>query len=213
MTDGAGSAAGSALITPAGPAQLETEVKKSRFLAWADHVANVDQAERFVAGHRRSDANHNCWAWRVGASHRSSDDGEPSGSAGRPILAAIDGRGLDQVAVLVVRYFGGIKLGVGGLVRAYGGSAARCLDLAGSLERFPTGKLSITAPLSCMGRVRAVLQRRQLTAGVETYRGQDFSLTVAGELRQLQAVEVELKEATRGSAQLKVSDTPGSDSA
>ena len=131
----------------------------------------------------------------------------------RPILAAIDGRGLDQVAVLVVRYFGGVKLGVGGLVRAYGGSAAHCLDLAGTAERFPTGELSITAPLNCMGPVRAVLQRRRLAAGAETYQGQAFTINITGELRQLRSIEKELTEATRGAAQLKVSDTPGSDSA
>lgn len=75
-------------------------------------------------------ANHNCWAYRIGDDHRSSDDGEPSGTAGRPILAAIDGQGLDRVLVVVARWFGGIKLGAGGLVRAYGGVAAECLRTA-----------------------------------------------------------------------------------
>ena len=209
MTEGDGSG----VLSPAGPAHWETEIKKSRFLAWTDHVANVRQAEEFIGLHGRSDANHNCWAWRVEGSYRSYDDGEPSGSAGRPILAAIDGRGLDQVAVLVVRYFGGVKLGVGGLVRAYGGTAAHCLDLAGISERFPAGELTITAPLNCMGPVRTVLQRRRLAAGAETYQGQSFTISVRGELRQLSSLKHDLSEATRGAAQLIVSDTPGSDSA
>src|SRR3546814_18000784 len=76
------------------------------------------------------DATHNCWAWRIGDDYRSNDDGEPAGTAGRPILAAIDGQGMDRVVVVVTRWFGGIKLGAGGLVRAYGGTAAECLRRA-----------------------------------------------------------------------------------
>lgn len=111
-------------------ASLQQEIRKSRFLARAARADDPQAAAAFVARVAERDATHNCWAWRIGDQYRFSDDGEPGGSAGRPILAAIDGQGLDRVAVVVARWFGGVKLGVGGLVRAYGGCAAECLRLA-----------------------------------------------------------------------------------
>lgn len=120
----------SLLHTLAGAAQLQQEIKKSRFLAQAARVDDADAALAFFARVGARDATHNCWAYRVGANYRFNDDGEPGGSAGRPILAAIEGQGLDRVAVVVTRWYGGIKLGVGGLVRAYGGCAAECLRTA-----------------------------------------------------------------------------------
>ena len=116
--------------TLAGQAHFELEVRKSRFLAFATPVDTVEAAMAFIEANRVTDARHNCWAYRIGQQYRFSDDGEPGGTAGRPILAAIDGQGLDDTAVLVARYFGGIKLGAGGLVRAYGGCAAECLRTA-----------------------------------------------------------------------------------
>lgn len=105
--------------TLAAPARLATEVRKSRFLALATAIANEAEAMRFLQSVHDASASHHCWAWRVGGAYRSSDDGEPGGSAGRPILAAIDGQGFDRVMVVVLRWFGGVKLGVGGLVRAF----------------------------------------------------------------------------------------------
>ena len=81
---------------------------------------------RFFAANSDPEATHNCWAYKIGQEYRFNDDGEPGGTAGRPILQAIEGQGMDRVAVLVVRWFGGVKLGAGGLVRAYGGCAANC---------------------------------------------------------------------------------------
>ena len=109
------------------PVSLAIEVKHSRFLARAAPADSTHAAQAFVGSVSDPDATHNCWAWRIGGDYRSSDDGEPAGTAGRPILAAIDGQGFDRVVVVVTRWFGGIKLGAGGLVRAYGGSAAECL--------------------------------------------------------------------------------------
>jgi uncharacterized YigZ family protein len=117
-------------FTLSAEASLQQDVRKSRFLARAAPVGSVDAAIAFFARVHEADATHNCWAWRIGASYRFNDDGEPGGTAGRPILQAIDGQALDRVAVVVARWFGGIKLGAGGLVRAYGGCAAECLRLA-----------------------------------------------------------------------------------
>jgi uncharacterized YigZ family protein len=116
--------------TLAGRASFELEVKKSRHLAQAAPCTTPEQALAFVAEVGDPAATHNCWAYRIGQQYRFSDDGEPGGTAGRPILAAIDGQGLDGVVVVVTRWFGGIKLGAGGLVRAYGGAAAECLRTA-----------------------------------------------------------------------------------
>lgn len=124
----------SVLHTLCGPAQLQQEIRKSRFRARAERSDSPEHAMESLLRLGDTLATHNCWAWRIGGHYRFSDDGEPGGSAGRPILQAIDGQGFDRVVVVVTRWYGGIKLGVGGLVRAYGGCAAECLRLA---ERVP----------------------------------------------------------------------------
>lgn len=112
---------------------LETfgqDIKKSRFLATAGPVASEAAAKDFIAERSDPSAGHNCWAWRIGSIYRFSDDGEPGGTAGKPILQAIDGQSLDNIAVVVSLWFGGILLGSGGLIRTYGGTAAACLRAA-----------------------------------------------------------------------------------
>src|SRR5690348_7976495 len=110
------------------------DIRKSRFRAQAAPVTSIGQAMAFLHQVAEPDATHNCWAYRIGQDYRFNDDGEPGGTAGRPILQAIDGAGMDRIVVVVTRWYGGIKLGAGGLVRAYGGTAAECLRLA---ERLP----------------------------------------------------------------------------
>lgn len=117
----------STLYTLSRAASARQEIKKSRFVAIAGKVDSEAEAKEFVARNSDAIAGHNCFAWRVGQSYRFADDGEPSGTAGKPILQAIDGQNLDNVAVVVSRWFGGVLLGSGGLVRAYGGTAALCL--------------------------------------------------------------------------------------
>ena len=120
------------------PATSEQVIKKSRFLATAIPIADEDEAKAALAAYGDADATHNCWAWRIGAAYRFSDAGEPSGTAGKPILAAIDGQSIDKAMVIVTRWFGGILLGSGGLVRAYGGTAAMCLRGAERIEMKPS---------------------------------------------------------------------------
>jgi len=120
--------------TLAALASFAQELRKSRFAASATHVATIEAAMDFVAHVSDGTATHNCWAYRIGQQYRFSDDGEPGGTAGKPILAAIDGQQLDHVAVVVTRWYGGIKLGAGGLMRAYGGCAAECLRVAHKQE-------------------------------------------------------------------------------
>lgn len=133
------------------------DIKKSRFRATAAPVANEEAAKEFIAAHSDAAANHNCWAWRVGQAYRFQDDGEPSGTAGKPILQAIDGQSLDNVAVVVTRWFGGILLGSGGLMRAYGGTAALCLRAAERTEIIATTVALISVDFSDLARVKARL--------------------------------------------------------
>ena len=119
--------------TVAGAARYEGEpVKGSRFIVDIVPAASETEARQALSAVARefADASHHCWAWRIAAPtiERASDDGEPSGSAGRPILAQLAGRELVDTAAIVTRYFGGTKLGVGGLVRAYGGAVGQALD-------------------------------------------------------------------------------------
>jgi len=111
--------------------QREEIIKKSTFIAIVAPVTSVEQAMSFIQQYSRDNVTHNCWAYKVGQNYRFNDDGEPSGTAGMPMLKAIEGQGFDNAAALVIRYYGGIKLGTGGLMRAYGGSVNRCLQEAG----------------------------------------------------------------------------------
>lgn len=110
--------------------EFREEIRKSRFITLAAPITSVEDAARFLEAHADPAATHNCWAWKLGDQYRSNDDGEPGGTAGRPILAAIEAQGCDQVVVLVIRWYGGIQLGTGGLARAYGGGANKCLQQA-----------------------------------------------------------------------------------
>ena len=114
----------------------EFVVEKSRFISFACRVSTVEQANFFIAdvSKKHYDATHNCYAFVTAESRKFSDDGEPQGTAGLPILGAIQGKGLENVAVVVTRYFGGIKLGAGGLVRAYGKAAAEVLEVAAEIK-------------------------------------------------------------------------------
>lgn len=138
--------------------EFSQEIKKSRFLALARPVQQPDAALAIIKSLHHADARHHCWAWRMGEDYRFSDDGEPGGTAGRPILQAIDGRQADQLVVVVIRWFGGIKLGTGGLVRAYGGTAAECLREA----RYEPIRASSTWQVDCELRDLALLKARLL---------------------------------------------------
>jgi uncharacterized YigZ family protein len=154
---------------------LEQIIKKSRFIATAGPVASEQGAKDFIAAHSDPGANHNCWAWRVGQNYRCSDDGEPAGTAGKPILQAIDRLTLDNVAVVVTRWFGGILLGSGGLIRAYGGTAAACLRAGTLVEIVAVREATITVTFSDLALVKA---RLASTVGVQI-RQESFTETGA----------------------------------
>ncbi|MFH8976786.1 YigZ family protein [Streptomyces sp. NPDC017890] len=118
----------------------ETEINRSRFLCALAPAATEQEAQAFVAAVRKehADANHNCWAYVIGADaavQKASDDGEPGGTAGVPMLQMLLRRDMRYVVAVVTRYFGGVKLGAGGLIRAYGGAVGEALDDLGTLTR------------------------------------------------------------------------------
>ncbi|HPQ39246.1 MAG TPA: YigZ family protein [bacterium] len=109
---------------------FEDTIKKSRFVARASRADTPESAVDFLQSVSDSEASHNCWAYKIEDAYRFSDDGEPGGTAGRPIFTVIEQQEFDHIMVVVTRYFGGIKLGAGGLVRAYAGVAGKCLNHA-----------------------------------------------------------------------------------
>ncbi|XVF15287.1 hypothetical protein REPUB_Repub09cG0138000 [Reevesia pubescens] len=140
---------------------FEKEIKKSKFIAIAGPISNEQSAHSFLNQVKDPRATHNCWAYKVGDQYRSNDDGEPSGTAGKPIQSAIGSSGLDRVMVVVIRYFGGIKLGTGGLVRAYGGVASECLRNAPTSLVKSKVPMGVEVPFNLLGVLYHQLQSLQ----------------------------------------------------
>lgn len=185
------------LWTLATPASHQLEVKHSRFLAQAAIIDSADAAQAALTPLSDPAATHNCWAWRVGAQYRSSDDGEPAGTAGRPILAAIDGQGCDQVLVVVTRWFGGIKLGAGGLVRAYGGAAAECLRRAEKRPLIVFAELEFACPFANLGDAHAALNAAEASKIDERFDADGVNLRVRLAAERVDDLKTRLRDATR----------------
>jgi len=192
------------MLSLATPHCLAQEVRKSRFIAHAAPVADEDEALAFFAAQRDATATHNCWAWRIGERYRFHDDGEPGGTAGRPILAAIDGQGLDQVAVLVIRWFGGIKLGAGGLVRAYGGVAAECLRVAERCTVIAMREMELHCGFEHTGIAHTLIQQHQAHKIGENYRADGLTIRLTLPDAMQQPLADALRDATRGQARLLI---------
>lgn len=201
--------------TIARTASAEIEISRSRFVATAHRIGSLDELAGLVRAARRAhpDARHVCSAGvagPLGEASRSNDDGEPAGTAGAPILSAIAGRELTDAAVLVVRWFGGVKLGTGGLVRAYGGIAAEALDAAGRLARVPASELLGTVAIADAPRIEHALR----SAGHELalhYREHDAVLRCViqdAELPAAEALLAQLGVAARAQGGLLLEVTP-----
>ncbi len=188
--------------TLTGISEYTLEVKHSRFVAQAAPIESPEEALEFLARVRHSEASHNCWAYKIGQQYRFSDDGEPSGTAGRPILSAIENQGLDGVMVVVTRYYGGIQLGAGGLVRAYGGVAAECLRQAPKREVVPMLRVSLEMPFELVNTVFHLMQGTPRLSEEYTERG----LRVVFELEEarLEAFQTQIRDATRGKARVEL---------
>lgn len=164
--------------TIAAPVEHELVIKKSRFIATVEPVASVEEADAVIARLRKQwwDARHNCTAMvtgLLGDQARSSDDGEPSGTAGVPMLEVLRRRGLTDVVAVVTRYFGGVKLGAGGLVRAYSSAVSETLDLASLVHRQSLTQVTIDVAQADAGRFDNLLRdwvpRHGATLGAPRY--------------------------------------------
>lgn len=175
----------------------------SRFIAFAFPVESEAEVKDIVAGLKKEyhDARHHCYAYRIGldgGTWRANDDGEPSGSAGRPIIGQIDSLGLSDILVVVVRYFGGIKLGIPGLIRAYKTSTADALSSAKIIEKIASKNFRITFDYMAMNAVMKVLKDMSLPQ-----KGQSFGTECSLDTRvRLTEVEVFI-EKMQNIAQLK----------
>jgi uncharacterized YigZ family protein len=183
--------------TLAAPHVFALEARHSRFLAHAAPVSTPADAQALLREVAVREATHNCWAWRIGAEYRSSDDGEPAGTAGRPILAAIDGQGLDRVAVVVTRWYGGIKLGAGGLVRAYGGAAAECLRQAPRVAIVERTTLAMRVPFADIGALHATLAAFDAVKRDEAFDADGARLAIDLPAAAVDALKARLVDATR----------------
>ncbi len=166
----------------------------SRFIALAYPVETEEEVKSIVAGLRKEyhDARHHCYAYRLGYKGdvwRASDDGEPSGSAGRPILGQIDSLGLSDILVVVVRYFGGIKLGIPGLIRAYKTSTADALSSARLVDKIASRHFRLQFDYLSMNAVMKVLKDMDLPQSAQEF-GESCSLQTSV---RLAAVEDFLK--------------------
>ncbi|MGI6106934.1 MAG: IMPACT family protein [Lachnospiraceae bacterium] len=181
----------------------EYEEKKSRFLAEARHVECREDAEDFLAEIRKKyyDARHHCSAFviRAGGIVKASDDGEPSQTAGRPILSVIEGRQLTDAMIVVTRYFGGTLLGTGGLVRSYTTAAQRALEAASIVRVVPAVRLLIGVSYSQVGTVMRAAAARNLKEAGSEYGG-DAKLAYLVPEDELDAFEKEITEKLAGKA-------------
>ncbi|KQZ60512.1 hypothetical protein ASD54_23280 [Rhizobium sp. Root149] len=186
------------------PSRFEQDIKKSRFLALAAPVSDEAEAKAFIAENSDRNANHNCWAWRIGQNYRFNDDGEPSGTAGKPILQTIDGQQLTNIVVLVTRWFGGILLGSGGLVRAYGGTAALCLNGATKERVIPSITVVVDLNFSDHASIKARLPSLGTVAIIqETFTGDGASLYMQIPEENADAIVAAIRNLTSGRASLK----------
>jgi uncharacterized YigZ family protein len=192
---------------PLNEVRSELTVVNSRFIANLSPVFSVEQARVFIARirHEFSDASHNVPAYLLGSGvsviEHCSDDGEPSGTAGRPALAVLKGSGLGDVAVVVSRYFGGTKLGTGGLVRAYSEAVRQVVTAVPRAERLPTVTVMLDLPYRWVERLR-----RLTAAHGGRILDEDFAEATTTTLRfpveRYIAFETALREASNGTLQI-----------
>ena len=185
-------------------AQLAQEIRKSKFVANAANVASEEAAAEFLRRVADPSATHNCWAWRIGERYRFSDDGEPAGTAGKPILLAIDGQQLDQTIVVVTRWFGGIKLGAGGLMRAYGGCAAECLRQAAKIAVVAYAQVAFSVAFAEQALLRARLRSIEAKVESEEFSADGVNLGVRLPAARIEELRHLLADLTRGRSVLRL---------
>jgi uncharacterized YigZ family protein len=197
---------------PAAENRTEIEVKKSRFIATAAPVFSVEEAKAFIQRIKVefSDASHNVPAYQIGFGPSTiahcNDDGEPSGTAGRPMLAVVQGSGIGDLAVVVTRYFGGTKLGKGGLVRAYTEATKAVLAELSLAEKVPTHTVMLTIPYSHLDRVRLLVEGHNGRLFDEEFAA-DITITAQFTVEKFPDFQKALQEMTHGTLQAEIIET------
>ncbi|EIW14768.1 hypothetical protein, DUF1949 family [Lactiplantibacillus pentosus KCA1] len=181
---------------------FEQTIKKSRFIAHLYRINSEDDAQAKIAAVRAANpkANHNCFAYMLGDDdhiQRMSDDGEPSGTAGSPILEVLKTNDVHDVLAVVTRYFGGIKLGAGGLIRAYNGTPAAAIDACGKVERVLQMRLAINLDYRNVDALNYYLQQNQLVT-LSTDYGVKVTQTIAVSAADLSAVQTAITNLLSG---------------
>jgi uncharacterized YigZ family protein len=197
---------------PAEEASAEIMVMNSRFIATAAPVFSVEEARAFISRIRArySDASHNVPAFLIGygasVTAHCTDDGEPAGTAGRPALAVLQGSGLGDVVVVITRYFGGTKLGTGGLVHAYGEAVKAVLAVLPRAEKIPTHTVMLACEYTYYERIRILVQEYHGQLLDEDF-GADVTLTARFATWLLDPFQSALRELTRGALQAEIIET------
>lgn len=188
------------MLTLAEAGQAKLVEKRSRFLAFAFPIQTQEDIQRHLAelGRRHHAARHIAYAWRLAGEEGAHDAGEPRGTAGLPILQLLRARGIEGALVAVVRYFGGVKLGVGGLCRAYREAARLALEAAGVVERTPVRRVRVRTPLAKLGATLGALARLGAKVHAQDYTGAvvlevELPAGREGELRELLAAWAEVE--------------------
>jgi len=163
---------------PVKESTYEEIIKKSRFVVKVFPLNNPEEFNDILEACKDPSANHNCWAWKYDNQYRFSDDGEPSGTAGKPIYQALEYQKWNHIAVIIIRYFGGIKLGAGGLIRAYNGSASKALDQTLFTVPVAMKNVQIVAPHNLTGTIFNLLKKYNLLNETIEYDGKTFILNV-----------------------------------
>ena len=184
----------------------ELEAKKSRFQAIAVPVKSEQAVKDVLQSHRDPTTTHQCWAWKIGNNVRFNDDGEPSGTAGRPILAVIEGQNLTNVLILVNRWYGGVKLGTGGLVRAYGGCASQAIQLAERVELIATQAVTLHCEFAELAQIEYELGQLEIAFQAE-YLADGVFITAEMTEDQIALINPFLQNLTRGREQLSIQDS------
>ena len=197
---------------PAQETRVEIRVSNSRFIATVAPVFSVEEARAFISKVKEefSDASHNVPAFLVGygpsVTAHCSDDGEPSGTAGRPALAVLQGSGLGDIAVVITRYFGGTKLGTGGLVRAYGDAVKEVLETLPLAEKVPTHTVLMAVPYNLFERVKLLIEVHNGRVLDEEFAA-DVTITAQFTVEQFDPFQDALRELSHGRLEAEIVET------
>ncbi|ALS31421.1 hypothetical protein PTRA_a0017 [Pseudoalteromonas translucida KMM 520] len=198
---------------PAADVFHQEEIKKSTFIVHIAHTPDLSSAKAFIKSieTKYADARHNCWAHvagKPGGSHvyGFSDDGEPNGTAGKPMLNVLMGSGLGEVTAVVTRYFGGIKLGTGGLVRAYGGTLNNALANLSTINKVPSIELIGSSEYSMQGAIEQLLKTKYQVLNIDKQFTANIEWVITIDSRQATQAIKDIFDLSHGAVELTIKE-------